>query len=332
MHVAMTKAALIKLFILFILAFIICLPEFFITTRVLRVNLHCHRYDPCDGLDRGERADKGRGESGIKEFCDSPLVPGGQGGMASEKPLCFKNNTNRKRNRNSTVTTSGHADSGWYMCDVDVDFLDLHGNASLSGESVELWMVVQSVNVTLYSHLKHGSIINTPEDQREEEETVRLLNCCLPGLHTYKSTNHSKCLLQMTNQKILESQTQSPTPPQRNEGWCVYRVLYLALPCVVLLLVLTFILSQLEWKRFCCHNERGLKMKIATTLNGGLTSVYESHCPITDFDKDYRSRCPTLSPIHESAGKESSIALFHTEGMLSVLLCDYLCLLLFTEE
>ncbi|XP_046901035.1 uncharacterized protein LOC124484236 isoform X2 [Hypomesus transpacificus] len=295
MHVDMTKPALIKLFILVILAFIICLPEFFITTRaVLRVNLHCHRYDPCDGLGSGERADEGRGESGMGDLCDSPLVPGGQGGMASEKPLCFMNNTNRKRNRKSTITTSDHADTnadtGWYMCDMDVDFLDLHGNASLSGESVELWMVVQPVNVTLYSHVKHGSILNTPEDQKEEEETVRLLNCCLPGLHTYKSTNHSKCLLQMTNQKILESQTQSQTHPQRNEGWCVYRVLYLALPCVALLLVFTFILSQVEWKKFCCHkkpnvfparlykarahiiDERGLKIKMATTLNGVLPS------------------------------------------------------------
>ncbi|XP_031670835.1 uncharacterized protein si:dkey-192k22.2 isoform X9 [Oncorhynchus kisutch] len=108
----MTREALIKLFILILLAFIICLPEFFTSHRA-RVNFHCVTFDPC-------------GDQEVPTQCDPGLTPAEQNSNRSgeEKPIC----------------NTGRAGSGvsWLLCDTETDPPTLRGNASLSGE----WLCV----------------------------------------------------------------------------------------------------------------------------------------------------------------------------------------------
>ncbi|KAM9398283.1 uncharacterized protein ACWYII_032066 isoform 1-T2 [Salvelinus alpinus] len=136
----MTRAALIKLFILILLAFIICLPEFFTSHRA-RVNFHCVTFDPC-------------GDQEVTTQCDPGLTPAEQNSNRSgeEKPVC---NTRR--------TGSG---VNWLLCDTETDLPALRGNASLSGRSVALSMLSEGGNVTLY-----GLLTEEKKERRKDKDS-----------------------------------------------------------------------------------------------------------------------------------------------------------------
>ncbi|XP_071779365.2 uncharacterized protein LOC139930151 isoform X2 [Centroberyx gerrardi] len=255
---AMTRAALTKLFILVILTFIICLPEFFTSHRVLRVNFLCAPYQPSE---RGSRARKGEtrrtGEAEVrrKGVCDTCLTPGSDKWDRSNVP-------------------DPRPDMSWFMCETDVDMADLHGNDSLSGPeaSLEVSVKVQVggagfLNLTLYGNNNHSSLYLPPpeeegekeeeEEEEEDEGQTEACYCCLPAS---ESTNRSRrCLLRLSNRTVWTAAVRGKLPwkrTQKDEWWCMFRLLWLGLLCVVLLTVITTVLGQIYRERRCCEKPK----------------------------------------------------------------------------
>ncbi|XP_064859544.1 uncharacterized protein LOC135561729 isoform X1 [Oncorhynchus nerka] len=221
----MTREALIKLFILILLAFIICLPEFFTSHRA-RVNFHCVTFDPC-------------GDQEVPTQCDPGLTPAGQNSNRSgeEKPVC-----------NNGRTGSGVS---WLLCDTETDPPALRGNASLSGRRVSLSVLSEGGNVTLYGLL-------TEEQEEGEEEEQGFIYCCFQTPPLSIPTNHSQCLLHLHTQGTNQTAVKSDLPwtqPPRSEWLCVFRVAWLVLVVVVMLTVLTTVLGLIYWRTRCCRKE-----------------------------------------------------------------------------
>ncbi|XP_071400954.1 uncharacterized protein [Centroberyx affinis] len=267
---AMTRAALTKLFILVILTFIICLPEFFTSHRVLRVNFLCAPYQPSE---RGSRARKGqtrRAEVRRKGVCDTCLT------LGSDKWDCSN-------------VTDPRPDVSWFMCETDVDMADLHGNDSLSvypsiyssthafihpsvrpsaGPEASLEVSVKVrlggagfLNLTLYSHTNHSSLYLPPpeeeEEQEEDEGQTEACYCCFPAS---ESTNRShRCFLRLSNRTVWTAAVRGKLPwkrTEKDEWWCMFRLLWLVLLCVVLLTVATTVLGQIYRGRCCCEKPK----------------------------------------------------------------------------
>ncbi|XP_071264553.1 uncharacterized protein [Salvelinus alpinus] len=257
----MTRAALIKLFILILLAFIICLPEFFTSHRA-RVNFHCVTFDPC-------------GDQEVTTQCDPGLTPAEQNSNRSgeEKPVC---NTRR--------TGSG---VNWLLCDTETDLPALRGNASLSGRSVALSMLSEGGNVTLYGLLT--------EEKKEREEGQGFVYCCFRTPPLSIPTNHSQCLLHLHTQGTNQTAVKSDLPwtrPPRSEWLCVFRVVWLVLVVVVMLTVLTAVLGLIYWRTRCCRKEPRVYPASVFQNRGFNTDI-----PHVSVSLHHSSGL--LSPIHE---------------------------------
>ncbi|XP_064820094.1 uncharacterized protein LOC135538029 isoform X3 [Oncorhynchus masou masou] len=221
----MTREALIKLFILILLAFIICLPEFFTSHRA-RVNFHCVTFDPC-------------GDQEVTTQCDPGLTPAGQSSnrSAEEKPVCH----------------TGRTGSGvsWLLCDTET----LRGNASLSGRRVALSVLSEGENATLYGFLTEKK---KEGEEEGEEEGQGFIYCCFRTPPLSIPTNHSQCLLHLHTQGTNQTAVKSDLPwtrPPRSEWLCVFRVAWLVLVVVVMLTVLTTVLGLIYWRTRCCRKE-----------------------------------------------------------------------------
>ncbi|XP_045569891.1 uncharacterized protein isoform X2 [Salmo salar] len=231
----MTRAALIKLFILILLAFIICLPEFFTSHRV-RVNFHCVTFDPC-------------GDQEVTTQCDPGLTPAEQNSNRSGegKPVC-----------NTRTTGPG---VNWLLCDTETDLPALRGNASLSGRRVAISVLSEGGNVTLYGLLTDEKK-EMEEEERKEEERIEegqgFIYCCLRTPSLSIPTNHSQCLLHLhahgTNQTAVKSDLPWTRPP-RSEWLCVFSVAWLVLVVVVVLTVFTTVLGLIYRRTRCCPKE-----------------------------------------------------------------------------
>ncbi|XP_045065307.1 uncharacterized protein si:dkey-192k22.2 isoform X2 [Coregonus clupeaformis] len=287
----MTRAALIKLLIFILLAFIICLPEFFTSHRV-RVNFHCVTFDLC-------------GDQEVTSQCDPRLTPAEQNSDRSgeEKPVCTGNTW-----RNGTG--SGLS---WLLCDTETDLPALHGNASLSGRRVALSVLSEGGNVTLYGLL-------TEEKKEREEEWVEegqgFIYCCLQTPPLSIPTNHSQCLVHLHTQGTNQTAVKSDLPwtrPPRSEWLCVFRMVWLVLLVVVLLIVLTTVLGLIHWRTGCCRKKpRVYPASVFQTsgFNTDLLHVSVSLHPssellLSGYGTTYWTGL--LSPIHE----EKTAALHH---------------------
>ncbi|XP_071264550.1 uncharacterized protein [Salvelinus alpinus] len=275
----MTRAALIKLFILILLAFIICLPEFFTSHRA-RVNFHCVTFDPC-------------GDQEVTTQCDPGLTPAEQNSNRSgeEKPVC---NTRR--------TGSG---VNWLLCDTETDLPALRGNASLSGRSVALSMLSEGGNVTLYGLLT--------EEKKEREEGQGFVYCCFRTPPLSIPTNHSQCLLHLHTQGTNQTAVKSDLPwtrPPRSEWLCVFRVVWLVLVVVVMLTVLTAVLGLIYWRTRCCRKEPRVYPASVFQNRGFNTDIPHVSVSLHHSSElllcGYRTTYWTglLSPIHEEKTAE----------------------------
>ncbi|XP_022614271.1 uncharacterized protein LOC111231455 isoform X2 [Seriola dumerili] len=134
----MSRAALTKLFILVILTFIICLPEFFTLYRVSKVNFFCLPYRPCE---RGNQVRKGAngkiGDAEIKrtDMCD----PSQAEERGKWEQACTQGNQSNMTDPVSD-SESGHDDSekSWFMCQTDMDMAELH---NINSSSDEWWCI-----------------------------------------------------------------------------------------------------------------------------------------------------------------------------------------------
>ncbi|KAA8594847.1 hypothetical protein FQN60_011982 [Etheostoma spectabile] len=259
----MTKAALTKLLILVILAFIICLPEFFTLYRVSKVNFLCLSYRPCEQenpIKSGENEKIGDAEIRKKNICDPSQTP------ESEK---WEQDCMKAHQSNTTDSSRGGEDQE--------KILKVHFEAS-----VELQLRdAETLNLTLYGSSNHSSLhLHPPEEEKEEDDKgqKKAFYCCLPVVPTSESTNQSRCLLWLANQTLLTETAKKKLPWKRTQkGWCQdenaplwsvglyskidewqcgFRVLWLALLCVVMLTIVTTVFGQIYWNRRSCKNPK----------------------------------------------------------------------------
>ncbi|XP_042341008.1 uncharacterized protein si:dkey-192k22.2 [Plectropomus leopardus] len=231
----MTRVALAKLLILVILAFIICLPEFFTLYKVLKVNFLCLPYRPCE---RGNQMKKGgNGKLGDAEIRRKDMcVP-----LQTSKGDKWEQDCTQEHQRNTTdhESDSRRADEdpakSWFMCETDMDMAELHSNISSSAAEVHLEVSVElqlrdeeTLNLTLYGRNNQSFLHLHPPEEGEEEEDKKddegqrtAFYCCLPVPPTSESANQSRCLLWLANQTVLTATAKEKLPWKRTQkGRC----------------------------------------------------------------------------------------------------------------
>ncbi|XP_074520393.1 uncharacterized protein LOC141785786 [Halichoeres trimaculatus] len=303
----MTRAAVAKLLILVILAFIICLPEFFTLKRASKVSFLCLPYRPCERgiqVKRGVNGKIGKTKIRHEERCDpSP---------EKWEQACGKESQ-------STTADPGRSgedlEKSWFMCETDMDMLELQSNISSSGLKVYFEVSVelqlrheQTLNLTLFGHSNLSSLHLLPPEEQEEEGNDRQLKafyCCLPVLPKPRSTTQSRCLLWLSSQTVLNLTAKEGVPWERTvkgEWGCVLRVLWLALLCVVLLAVVTTVIGQIYSKTNSGRSVQGQPVRYSFTGQQlrGAEKHAESITPtgMTPHLHGSWSR-PGLSPIQE---------------------------------
>nr|XP_020479861.1 uncharacterized protein LOC109974157 isoform X2 [Monopterus albus] len=253
----MTRAALIKLFILVILAFIICLPEFFTLYRVSKVSFLCLPYQPCERGNQVKRGEHKKTEDAGSIICD---------------PSQWVQACTQGEQSNMTDTASDSRRGGedpeksWFMCQTDTDMARLDRNMSSSAVKIHLEVTVElqldsseTLNVTLYGYSNYSSLhLYFPEEEEEEknkgdEGHKEVFYCCLPVLTSSKSARQSSCLLWFSNQTLLTATTKEKLRwkwAHKDEWRCLFRVLWLALLAVVLLAVAMTVFGQIYLGRY----------------------------------------------------------------------------------
>ncbi|KAG7485369.1 hypothetical protein JOB18_008922 [Solea senegalensis] len=241
----MTRVALTKLFTLVILAFIICLPEFFSSNRVSKVNFHCLPHRHCKRRNQTKRGENGKiVDADIKrnDECD----PSQSAEQEKWETACTQWSQNNTTDRAPDSRRVGDdLEESWFMCQTDMDMTALHRNMSYSAPAVlkvhlEVSVEIQlseaeTVNLTLYGHSNNNTLdLHPPEEQKEEKEEekeagegLQVFYCCLSVLSTSESGNHSRCLLWLANRTLSTAtakekpqwiQTQKGTPTMYNFG------------------------------------------------------------------------------------------------------------------
>ncbi|KAM3622855.1 uncharacterized protein V6R79_003975 [Siganus canaliculatus] len=269
----MTRAALTKLFILVILAFIICLPEFFTLYKVSKVHFLCLPYRPCE---RGEQVKTGENgkirnaDSRGKDMCDPSQSPEQWWEACGIRTDPVSNGSD------------GGSERSWFWCKTDVDMGELDRNLSFSAlrihfeVSMELHLRdAETLNVTLYGLGNHSSLhFDSPEEEEEEEDEEdeehrdkkadegkkKAFYCCLPSTPISTSANGSRCLLQFANQTDLTATARKELPwkrTQKDEWRCMIRVLWLVLLFVLLLTIVTSVFGQIYGRK---HSSRRSKV------------------------------------------------------------------------
>ncbi|XP_029993976.1 uncharacterized protein LOC115422062 [Sphaeramia orbicularis] len=264
----MTRAALTKLVMFVILAFIICLPEFFSLHRVSKVNFHCLPYRACE---REEQAKKGEhlnsGEDWRKNKCD-PLETSGS---KEWQQVCTKGNHG---NMTGLVSQSwkGRNDPevSCFICETDMNMKEVNKNSSSSAQHMNLEVSVdlqfrdaESMNLTLYGRYNHSSLhLHPPEEEEEQEDDEGHKDAffyCPPLLPTAQSANHNCCLLWLANQTVLTVTAKEKLPWKRtpkDEWRCTFRVLWLVLVCVVFLTIAATVFGQIYHRKCPCRKPK----------------------------------------------------------------------------
>ncbi|XP_033837009.2 uncharacterized protein LOC117383558 [Periophthalmus magnuspinnatus] len=293
----MTCVPLTKLGFLVILAFIICIPEFFTINRVLRVSLLCGDEDSRDQAG-GEWSRSSCGEhwEPIRAAAD---------------------------HRNMT-----RADKSCFVCRADVSAACLHQNSSSPAHPVsfEMSLNLQQNNTTppnitllgwynhtsLHLHLSHD---NDDEEEREKnyESSDGFMYCA--ALSDTDTANHSCCLLCLSLQ--IFAREGLPWKRSTKDEWGpVLRVIWFSLLCVVLLVIVTMVTQKITKGR----RRRSDKAKIYplnyTTPEQHLTD--EKQQEVNTANALNRRRIFTWSAL-------SSIEEEDTPDESDVFLNDYTC-------
>ncbi|KAK2817005.1 hypothetical protein Q5P01_025196 [Channa striata] len=308
----MARAALTKLFILVILAFIICLPEFFSLYKVSKVNFLCLPYQPCV---EGDQAKKGvnleTAGAEIRRICDPAQTVEHE---KLEQACAQANQSNTTGLASGFRGSSKDREDSWFTCQTDTDMMELHSNILTSVVKVYLEVSVEfhlddteALNVTFYSHNNFSSLhLDSLEEEEEErttsdEEQNEAFYCCLPVLPTSELSNQSRCLLWLANQTVLTAREKLPGKWSRTGEWrCIRRVLWLCLLCVVVLIIVTTVIGQIYWKGHSSKNPKVLPFDFTRQqLNDG-----EKHIEVAPIAGPVRLSYEArhwsgLSPIQE---------------------------------
>ncbi|XP_022061764.1 uncharacterized protein si:dkey-192k22.2 isoform X2 [Acanthochromis polyacanthus] len=223
----MTRAAVTKLLVLVILAFIICLPEFFTLYRESKVNFLCLPYEPCEQGDQvkeeGEHGKTGNAEIKRKDVCDPSKTQWDQVCTQEDQSNATDSASDFRRGRDDPKTS-------WFLCDTDTDMTVLYGSNSSPAVKLHLEMSVElqlsdaeSLNLTLYGRSNHSSLhLHPPEEEEDEQKgdnegQKEAFYCCLPLLPTSQTANQSRCLLWLANQTVLTATAKEKLPWKRTQ-------------------------------------------------------------------------------------------------------------------
>ncbi|XP_053275504.1 uncharacterized protein LOC128437392 isoform X1 [Pleuronectes platessa] len=259
----MTRKTLTKILILVILAFIICLPEFFSLHRVSKVTFLCLPYRHCERGNQGKEGENGKMEDAEKNKSRGMCDPSQNAEVENWEQPCTQEKPSNMTDPgpDSGRGSGGDSENSWFMCRTDLDMAELHSNISSSAVQLKVSVELQlggaeTLNLTLYGHNNHSHLdLHPPEEQEEETDGGKgdkgqgAFYCCLPGvLPAAGSTNRTRCLLWLANQTVSTAAAEARLPWKRTgkaEWRCMFRVLCLALLCVLLLTVVTSVLGEL---------------------------------------------------------------------------------------
>ncbi|KAF6733482.1 hypothetical protein FQA47_020572 [Oryzias melastigma] len=221
----MARASVIKLLLLVILTFILCLPEFFTLHKVLKVNFQCLSYRLCE--EKGNQVKEwrsggpGSAEDEREDLCD----PFSTSVHERWEQICQQNNQSSLLDL-ALKSWNRDPKTGWIMCESDRDMQELYHSSSSDVEllleaSLELQLSqTENLSLTLYGHSNQDSLqLHLPEerggDGGDDEGQREVFHCCLPPLPTAKSANQSRCLLWFANQTLLNGTAKEKLPWKR---------------------------------------------------------------------------------------------------------------------
>ncbi|KAM8843593.1 uncharacterized protein ACB058_014822 [Synchiropus picturatus] len=230
----MTRVALLKLLILGLIAFLVCIPEFFITDKVGRVKLSCLPCRHCE-----QQSQVGKVGDGSKRMDNLSDITGGE----TWQQACVQTVS-----RSVTAGNNAHLK---FTCKTYGVMEEVQIGFSSSGY-VEVLVEVQLrdkefLNLTLYGWNNQSSLqLHLPDEEEEErdEDLMEAFHCCvLSG-----RDKDTSCLLWISNQTLLGAADRGMKLEPRDDWHSVFRVLWLVLLCVAVLTMASVILDQIYKK------------------------------------------------------------------------------------
>ncbi|XP_046699135.1 uncharacterized protein si:dkey-192k22.2 [Silurus meridionalis] len=259
----MTKSTVVKLAVLIILAFIVCLPEFF-PPEVLQIKFNCSPFDPCDPK-------SGWGHYDLQQIYKngSPRVP---------LPQCEAKIT----------TNQDGAVNQYFVCETHADLRSLWTNASVSETDMDVMVTLQITAPPLLQNVSINGHLNKSGLHMETKHNITLIACCFLNSSTWQNkgsssitqsshrsnaskpavfsagpsdegrkrslgTNHthqsnrSRCIFHLEDFRKMSSETE--------RRWSVSTIVWLVLVLMVVLLVLLGVKDQVFKNRHCCKKK-----------------------------------------------------------------------------
>ncbi|XP_041953729.1 uncharacterized protein LOC121713281 isoform X1 [Alosa sapidissima] len=208
----MTCAALTKLLVVILVAFILCLPEFF-SPRGLKISFCCESFKPC-----ADHSDGG---------CEMSV-----GTWVKDQPCSGETNTTEQN-------------ISYWLCETQTDLTNLFGNGSVV-DPLEVSLLVQidspsARNVTNHYHLKNASSLISSETHQG------LFHCCMSPNETQNLLQNSTptphhCLLHV--QRRNQTETFYFPHQMKGNGQCLSQRVWLALVLVVISITVVTVVYQ----------------------------------------------------------------------------------------
>ncbi|KAJ8336033.1 hypothetical protein SKAU_G00393760 [Synaphobranchus kaupii] len=291
----MTRVAFAKLLVVMLMAFIICLPEFFTSDQALSADFSCLPIRLCME-NTGQRPDKSQTQQ-ARDVGRGPCVNiSTYEGTANRTPSSIE----------------------WFLCETEMDLRSLQCNASRS-EVIELSLAIRNTRRFPRVVTSTGPVIHRLFAASEVAQQLFLYcgNCTARENTTAAATRPSRscCILRALGTNSTEFNTSIPWTRALEESWCSgKRGLWLALVLIVIALVVGSVLNEVYWKSKRCIKKAVLLPVGASQppeflvryLNEGTLPVGMTPSDVKDevFFNTHRSKRPTLSQIHEYEEKE----------------------------
>ncbi|XP_062372226.1 uncharacterized protein si:dkey-192k22.2 isoform X2 [Sardina pilchardus] len=209
----MTCAALTKLLVVLLVAFILCLPEFF-SPRGLKISFYCEILKPC--------ADSSDG--GCGRFV---------GTRVKDQPCSGETNTTEQN-------------VSYWLCETQTDLTHLFGNGSVV-EPLEVSLLVQIDSPSAHNVTSHYHLGNASSLIRSSETNQGLFHCCMAPNETHTllqnttATPHH-CFLH--DQRSNQTETFHFPQQTKGNGQCVSRHVWVALVLLVIFITVVTVVYQ----------------------------------------------------------------------------------------
>ncbi|XP_037117587.1 uncharacterized protein LOC119128852 isoform X1 [Syngnathus acus] len=243
-----------KLLILAIFIVIICLPDFFTSYTVSKVNLVCL---PCERDKRAKKRENWQSvEAEVKRkmSCDPPPIPGDE----EWRERCDEREADSGPTSDDASSEEPH--TSWYMCESQGSVAELYHNNSFSAANVHIEVSVKLqlgnstfLKLTLSGHRNSSSLRLQPPEETDDGGCSVASYCCALVPPTSETSNHTVCLLRLSNYTVSPVAEKELVKTQGPDEWsAVLRILWLVLLCVVLLTLSSAFLRKLKRSGHCC--------------------------------------------------------------------------------